>query len=111
VRRQHEPPCTNVIIGNDYPCSGQTSGVDRWNMFEGQCTSFAAWRLESVHHVKGFTNWYRGAHWGMPTAGTTRPGPPASPSPAGPVANPEHYGVRTTTVGGSHGQFDAFIRF
>ncbi|MEO5983830.1 MAG: CHAP domain-containing protein, partial [Pedococcus sp.] len=44
--------------------SGQTSGVDRWNMYKGQCTSFAAWRIESVHKIKGFTNQYKGQHWG-----------------------------------------------
>lgn len=55
---------TGHVIGNDYPYRYNTSGVDRWHMYKGQCTSFAAWRIESVHHVKGFTNWYRGQHWG-----------------------------------------------
>ena len=52
------------VIGNDYPYRYNTSGVDRWNMYKGQCTSFAAWRVESVKHVNGFTNHYRGQHWG-----------------------------------------------
>jgi surface antigen len=58
------PGTPSGVIGNNYPYSGQTSGVDRWNMYKGQCTSFAAWRLESVHKVRGFTNHYKGKHWG-----------------------------------------------
>jgi surface antigen len=58
------PGTPSGVIGNNYPYSGQTSGVDRWNMYKGQCTSFAAWRIESVHKVKGFTNQYKGQHWG-----------------------------------------------
>lgn len=51
------------VIGNDYPYSGQTSGVDPWNFYKGQCTSFAAWR---VNHNLGirFSNSYKGQHWG-----------------------------------------------
>jgi surface antigen len=58
------PGTPSGVIGNNYPYSGQTSGVDRWNMYKGQCTSFAAWRIESVHKIKGFTNQYKGQHWG-----------------------------------------------
>jgi surface antigen len=139
------PSTPSGVIGNNYPYSGQTSGVDRWNMYKGQCTSFAAWRIESVHHVRGFTNWYKGAHWGNANSwdnaaratGVTVSSRPhvgdIAQSDAGSYghvayvakvnsngsfvveeynwANPEHYGVRTTTVGSGHGQFDAFIRF
>ena len=58
------PGTPSGVIGNNYPYSGQTSGVDRWNMYKGQCTSFAAWRIESVHKVRGFSNHYKGQHWG-----------------------------------------------
>ena len=132
------------IIGNDYPYSGQTSGVDPWNFYKGQCTSFAAWRARSVKHVS-FTNSYKGQHWGNANhwddaaraAGVTTSSRPhvgdIAQSDAGSYghvayvakvnangsfvveeynwANPEHYGTRTTTVGGAHGQFDTFIRF
>ena len=139
------PGTPSGVIGNNYPYSGQTSGVDRWNMYKGQCTSFAAWRIESVHHVKGFTNQYKGQHWGNANSwddaarrsGVTVASRPKvgdiAQSDAGSYghvayvakvnsngsfvveeynwAHPEHYGTRTTTVGGGHGQFDSFIRF
>ena len=54
---------TGHVIGNDYPYRYNTAGVDPWNFFKGQCTSFAAWRARSVKHV-GFTNYYKGQHWG-----------------------------------------------
>lgn len=57
------PSTPSGVIGNNYPYSGQTSGVDPWNFYKGQCTSFAAWRARSVKHV-GFTNSYKGQHWG-----------------------------------------------
>ena len=57
---------TNALsstVKDDYPYRGATSGVDRWNFYEGQCTSFAAWR---VNHNLGiaFHNHYKGVHWG-----------------------------------------------
>jgi surface antigen len=54
---------TGHVIGNDYPYRYNTSGVDRWHMYKGQCTSFAAWR---VRHNLGvaFSNSYKGQHWG-----------------------------------------------
>ena len=50
-------------IKDDYPYRGATSGVDQWNFYKGQCTSFAAWR---VNHNLGvsFSNSYKGQHWG-----------------------------------------------
>jgi surface antigen len=48
---------------DDYPYRGASSGVDPWNFYKGQCTSFAAFRARSVKHV-GFTNSYKGQHWG-----------------------------------------------
>ena len=57
------PGTPSGVIGNNYPYSGQTSGVDPWNFYKGQCTSFAAWR---VRHNLGvaFSNSYKGQHWG-----------------------------------------------
>jgi surface antigen len=57
------PSTPSGVIGNNYPYSGQTSGVDPWNFYKGQCTSFAAFRARSVKHVS-FTNSYKGQHWG-----------------------------------------------
>ncbi len=48
---------------DDYPYKGQSSGVDPWNFYKGQCTSFVAWRLNSRHHIH-FTNHYKGQHFG-----------------------------------------------
>jgi surface antigen len=73
-------------IKDDYPYRGATSGVDPWNFYKGQCTSFAAWR---VRHNLGltFSNSYQGQHWGnanhwdnaaraagIPVSGTPRVG-------------------------------------
>lgn len=52
-----------VGMRNDYPYSGQTSGVDPWNFYKGQCTSFVAWRLNDRNNI-GFDNHYKGVHWG-----------------------------------------------
>jgi surface antigen len=56
-------PAPTVAIKDDYPYRGATSGVDPWNFYKGQCTSFAAWR---VRHNLGvaFSNSYKGQHWG-----------------------------------------------
>ncbi|WP_245788361.1 CHAP domain-containing protein [Amycolatopsis marina] len=49
---------------DDYPYKGQTSGVDRWNFYKGQCTSFAAWALNSRVGIP-FSNQYKGqSRWG-----------------------------------------------
>ncbi|KAJ2714374.1 hypothetical protein H4R19_001761 [Coemansia spiralis] len=48
---------------NDYPYSGQCSGVDQWNYYKCQCTSFAAWRINKRLGIK-FDNHYKGPNWG-----------------------------------------------
>lgn len=48
---------------DDYPYRGATSGVDPWNFYKGQCTSFAAWTVNSRLGI-AFSNSYRGVHWG-----------------------------------------------
>lgn len=55
-----------TAIKDDYLYRGATSGVDKWNFYKGQCTSFAAWR---VNHNLGipFHNHYKGQHWGNAT--------------------------------------------
>jgi surface antigen len=57
------PGTPSGVIGNNYPYKGQGTGVDPWNFYKGQCTSFAAWR---VRHNLGvtFSNSYKGQHWG-----------------------------------------------
>jgi surface antigen len=59
-------PAPTGAIKDDYPYRGATSGVDRWNFYKGQCTSFAAWR---ANHNLGvpFHNYYKGVHWGNAT--------------------------------------------
>lgn len=52
---------------NDYPyASSSTSGVDPWNFYNRQCTSFAAFRVNWNGTSTGqtFTNWYLGQHFG-----------------------------------------------
>ena len=49
--------------GDDYLYKGQTTGVDKWNFYIGQCTSFAAWALNSRVGI-AFSNSYRNVHWG-----------------------------------------------
>lgn len=61
--RQVVRPC----IRNDYPFStASTSGVDPWNFYYRQCTSFAAFRVNWNGTSTGqtFTNWYLGQHFG-----------------------------------------------
>ncbi len=53
-------------IRDDYPFRGATSGVDPWNFYKGQCTSFAAWRARHNLRVP-FHNHYKGVHWGNAT--------------------------------------------
>jgi len=54
-------------IGDDYPSNYKNAAmdslVDQWNYFNRECTSFVAWRLNSVNHV-AFHNRYGGQHWG-----------------------------------------------
>lgn len=61
--RQAARPC----VFDDYPYkSASTSGVDPWNFYNRQCTSFAAWRINwnGTSTGKVFTNWYLGEHFG-----------------------------------------------
>lgn len=58
-----QAPGSGCLRGNDYPyASASTSGVDPWNYYYRQCTSFAAWRLNQ--HGFEFHNRYLGQHWG-----------------------------------------------
>ncbi|KAJ1837200.1 hypothetical protein LPJ73_007479 [Coemansia sp. RSA 2703] len=60
------PPSTGSIPGpikDDYPYKGSCSGVDKWNYYKCQCTSFVAWRINSRLGVK-YTNMYKGVNWG-----------------------------------------------
>ena len=38
-------PGTPSGVSGRLPLQRPTSGVDRWNFYKGQCTSFAAWRV------------------------------------------------------------------
>ena len=53
---------------NDYPYyNANENGVDPWNFYYRQCTSFVAWRLNHNNGV-AFTNQYKGAsRWGNAT--------------------------------------------
>lgn len=75
-----------VKVGDDYPYRGATTGVDPWNFYKGQCTSFAAWTVNSRLGLP-FHNAYKGVHWGnainwdnaarsagIPVSGTPRVG-------------------------------------
>ncbi|KAJ2553233.1 hypothetical protein IWW35_001933 [Coemansia sp. RSA 1878] len=60
------PPSGGQIPGpmmNDYPYSGKCGGVDPWNYYKCQCTSFVAWRINKRLGVK-FHNHYKGPNWG-----------------------------------------------
>jgi surface antigen len=48
---------------NDYPYKGKCGGVDKWNYYKCQCTSFVAWRINDRLGVK-FHNQYKGTNWG-----------------------------------------------
>lgn len=50
------------LRGNEYPYVGSSmSGVDAWNFYNRQCTSFAAWRANQ--DGTEFHNYYRGPRW------------------------------------------------
>lgn len=60
-------PAARPCIRNDYPyASSSTSGVDAWNFYNRQCTSFAAHRINwnGTRTGQTFTNWYLGEHFG-----------------------------------------------
>ena len=57
------------VLGYPYPyasqcTNGQACQADQWNFFRGQCTSWVAYRLDQLVPGLGFTNSYRGQHWG-----------------------------------------------
>ncbi|MDO7869408.1 CHAP domain-containing protein [Nocardioides jiangxiensis] len=54
---------TTYPATNNYPYKGATSGVDPWNFYKGQCTSWAAWAVRDRLGV-AFSNSYKGQHWG-----------------------------------------------
>jgi surface antigen len=55
-------PSSGCLRGNDYPyAASSTSGVDAWNYYNRQCTSFSAWRLNQDGIE--FHNQYRGQHF------------------------------------------------
>ncbi|KAJ2608031.1 hypothetical protein H4S08_004603 [Coemansia sp. RSA 1365] len=62
-----KPPSGGKTPGpmkNDYyPYKGKCGGVDPWNYFKCQCTSFVAWRINKRLGVK-FHNHYKGPNWG-----------------------------------------------
>ncbi|MEV0396312.1 CHAP domain-containing protein [Polymorphospora rubra] len=81
---------TSYPARDDYPYKGQTSGIDPWNFYKGQCTSFAAWALRSRVGVP-FSNQYAGQdRWGNAkewVAAAGRAGVPVHNSPrAGDIA-------------------------
>ncbi|KAJ1736100.1 hypothetical protein LPJ61_000149 [Coemansia biformis] len=51
------------LIGDDYPYKHNCGGVDPWNYYKCQCTSFVAWRINKQLGVK-FHNQYKGTNWG-----------------------------------------------
>jgi surface antigen len=50
-------------VTNDYPYKSSCGGVDPWNYYKCQCTSFVAWRINKRLGVK-FHNQYKGTNWG-----------------------------------------------
>ncbi|KAJ2403301.1 hypothetical protein GGI23_000006 [Coemansia sp. RSA 2559] len=50
-------------IEDDYPYADNCDGVDPWWYYKCECTSFAAWRINSRLGVK-FHNHYKGPNWG-----------------------------------------------
>jgi surface antigen len=59
----HQLTAVSYPAKDDYPYRGQTSGVDPWNFYKSQCTSFATWTLRSRVGV-AFDNAYKGVRWG-----------------------------------------------
>lgn len=54
-------PYPNAPDCNEYGPGGCVA--DQWNFYQGQCTSWVAWKLNTVNGV-AFTNRYRGAAFG-----------------------------------------------
>ena len=62
---QFRPNCATGDTGaikDDYPYRGQSTGADPWNFIKGNCTSFAAWRVNNRLGVP-FNNYYKGPRW------------------------------------------------
>jgi surface antigen len=63
-----EPSSSEVFAraGDDYPYKNSCNtahDIDPWNFYKCECTSFVAWRINSVLGIK-FTNQYKKQHWG-----------------------------------------------
>ncbi|QXJ25625.1 CHAP domain-containing protein [Actinomadura graeca] len=65
VAAEPAPPAAGGPVlkaGDDYPYrNGDWDKPDRWNFFQRECTSFAAWRLNQ-RGVR-FNNNYKGVRW------------------------------------------------
>ncbi|KAI8319121.1 Cysteine, histidine-dependent amidohydrolase/peptidase, partial [Martensiomyces pterosporus] len=48
---------------DDYPYKSSCGGVDPWNYYKCQCTSFVAFRINKRLGIK-FSNHYKGTRWG-----------------------------------------------
>ncbi|WP_067473698.1 CHAP domain-containing protein [Actinomadura hibisca] len=57
-----DKPCDRTIK-DDYPYKTKPNVADPWNFWTGQCTSFAAWRINQRLGVT-FTNRYKDVLWG-----------------------------------------------
>ena len=49
-------------VGGDYPYRGRCNGIDKWGLTACQCTSFVAWKLNTISEIP-FTNNYKNARW------------------------------------------------
>lgn len=54
---------TTYAATNNYPYKGASTGVDPWNFYKGQCTSWAAWAVRDRLGI-AFHNYYKNVHWG-----------------------------------------------
>lgn len=54
-------PYPNAPDCDEYGTAGCVP--DRWNFYQGQCTSWVAWRLNARNGIP-FHNWYGGVRWG-----------------------------------------------
>lgn len=94
---------TTYPAKDDYPYKGQTTGVDPWNFYKGQCTSFAAWALRSRVGVP-FHNQYLGqTRWGNAKEWVTAAG-----NAGVPVYNSPKAGDIAVRLGGTYGHV-AFV--
>ncbi|MGK5673789.1 CHAP domain-containing protein [Micromonospora sp. URMC 106] len=88
---------------DDYPYKGQSTGVDPWNFYKGQCTSFAAWALRSRVGVP-FHNQYLG----QPAWGNAKEWVAAAGRAGVPVYNSPKAGDIAVRLGGTYGHV-AFV--